>query len=143
MAIGEGPGESEDLQGTPFVGRSGKLLTEMFESIDLNRKTDLYITNIVKCRPPNNRNPESDEIEACSMFLSRQLQLIQPQILILIGSPAMKTILGKNFQISKVRGQWFKKTVPYQDHPSLCNASLSSILFAAKSIQRRGENQDG
>lgn len=134
LAIGEGPGEQEDLQGNPFVGRSGKLLTEIFQSVDLNRETDLFITNIVKCRPPNNRDPQPDEISACSDILSQQIQTLKPRIILLIGSPAMKTILGPDHRITKARGQWFKEKVDYMDdlvyimpifHPSylLRNAS--------------------
>ena len=115
MAIGEGPGEKEDLQGIPFIGRAGQLLTKIFESVGINREKDLYITNIVKCRPPNNRDPEKDEISACNHYLVRQIQLIQPRILILIGAPALKTIVGNNTTISKARGKWLRTPVNYMD----------------------------
>ena len=115
MAIGEGPGEKEDLQGTPFIGRSGKLLTELFKTVGLDREKDVFITNIVKCRPPNNRDPQKDEINACSSILKQQIQCIKPKIILLIGSPSMKTVLGSKHLISKSRGQWFKQAVNYMD----------------------------
>ncbi len=113
MAIGEGPGEKEDLEGRPFIGRSGKLLTELFDSAGLNRDTDLFISNIVKCRPPNNRDPKPTEISACSTILKQQIQCIKPKIILLIGSPSMKTMLGPNHKITQVRGQWFTEPVDY------------------------------
>ncbi|RAP34258.1 uracil-DNA glycosylase, partial [Candidatus Marinamargulisbacteria bacterium SCGC AG-439-L15] len=79
MIIGEGPGEQEDLQGKPFIGRAGQLLTKMLEAVGINRETDAFITNIVKCRPPGNRDPETNEINACKEYLIRQIQLVQPR----------------------------------------------------------------
>jgi uracil-DNA glycosylase family 4 len=134
MIIGEGPGEQEDLQGKPFVGRSGQLLTKILEAVGINRETDAYIANTVKCRPPKNRNPHISEIDACKPYLIRQIHLVQPKILILLGNPSLKTFLGDHLGITKSRGQWFKQSVSYMEdslyimplfHPSylLRNAS--------------------
>lgn len=134
MFIGEGPGEQEDLQGKPFVGRAGQLLTKIIESVGINRETDAFIANIVKCRPPKNRDPKPDEVLACKEFLIRQIQLVKPRVLVLLGNPSLKSILGPQYSISKVRGKWFKIDVDYMDeqlyimpmfHPSylLRNAS--------------------
>jgi uracil-DNA glycosylase len=117
MMIGEGPGEQEDLHGKPFIGRSGKLLTKILESAGINRETDTFITNTVKCRPPENRTPLSKEIKACRGLLIRQIQLVKPKILILLGAPALKTILEEKLAISKVRGQWYKAAVNYMNSP--------------------------
>jgi len=117
MIIGEGPGEQEDLCGKPFVGRSGQLLTQMLASVNIDRDTEIFITNIVKCRPPANRNPLAQETVACSGFWLRQLSLVQPKILLLLGGPSLKTVLGPIGPISKVRGQWIPKPVSYMKDP--------------------------
>ena len=104
--VGEGPGADEDEQGLPFVGRAGKLLNRMIQSIDMKRE-EVYICNIVKCRPPLNRTPEKDEVDACSPFLFRQLKAIQPRLICCLGAPAMKTLLGIKEGITRVRGQFF------------------------------------
>lgn len=107
MIIGEGPGENEDLQGLPFVGRAGQLLDKIFESVKLNRKEHLYICNIVKCRPPNNRAPLPEEALACSEYLEAQIKYIDPKIIILAGAVAVKGILKmKDPKITKIRGSW-------------------------------------
>jgi len=103
MFIGEGPGEMEDIKGKPFVGRAGKLLTKMLTAINFTRE-EVFITNIVKCRPPNNRTPLPDEVKACFPYLERQIETIQPMIICCLGGPATKTILGTNQGISKLRG---------------------------------------
>lgn len=103
--IGEGPGRDEDLQGLPFVGRAGKLLTQMIEAMGLQR-SDVYIANVVKCRPPENRAPEKDEVHACSPFLIRQLDLIAPQVIVTLGSISTQTILETASGISALRGNW-------------------------------------
>jgi DNA polymerase len=108
MLIGEGPGEQEDLQGLPFVGRAGQLLTKILESVEISREKDIYITNIVKCRPPGNRAPLSNETEACFPYLEAQIQIIKPKIILLAGAPSTKVVLGKTEPMSKMRGQWFK-----------------------------------
>ncbi|HIH96400.1 MAG TPA: uracil-DNA glycosylase [Thermoplasmata archaeon] len=111
MFIGEAPGYFEDQQGKPFVGRAGKVLDELLESVGLQRE-DIFITNVVKCRPPDNRNPLPDEIEACSSYLDEQLQLIQPQTIVLLGKFALSYIFEKfdlkQRKISEVHGKVFK-----------------------------------
>ena len=105
--VGEGPGADEDAQGLPFVGRAGKLLTQMIEAMGLQRK-DVYICNVVKCRPPENRLPEDDEIKTCSPFLFRQLDVIAPKVIVCLGAVAAKTLLQTNRGISQFRGQWLE-----------------------------------
>jgi uracil-DNA glycosylase len=102
---GEGPGEQEDLQGRPFVGRAGQLLDKMIEAIGLKR-SDVFICNVVKCRPPGNRNPEPDEIEACSPFLQAQLDLLRPKVVVALGKFAAQTLLGTEERISSLRGRF-------------------------------------
>jgi len=104
--VGEGPGRDEDAQGEPFVGRAGKLLTQMIEAMGLRRE-DVYIANVVKCRPPENRLPEKDEIETCSPFLMRQLAVIQPKVICCLGSCSSQTLLQTSQGISRFRGEWF------------------------------------
>jgi len=103
--VGEGPGADEDAQGLPFVGRAGKLLTQMIEAMGLQR-SDVYICNVVKCRPPGNRQPEPDEVEKCSPFLFRQLDVLQPKVIVCLGATAAQTLLQTNLGISHFRGQW-------------------------------------
>jgi DNA polymerase len=103
--VGEGPGYHEDQQGRPFVGRAGELLTRIIAAIGLRRE-EVYITNIVKCRPPNNRNPEPDEILMCEPFLLRQLEVIQPKIICALGKVAAQTLLNSDLPISKLRGRF-------------------------------------
>jgi DNA polymerase len=104
--VGEGPGEQEDLQGRPFVGKGGQLLDRMIAAIGL-RRDQVYIANVVKCRPPGNRNPELDEIETCSPFLFRQLDLIRPKIIVALGKFAAQTLLQTDERISSLRGRFF------------------------------------
>jgi uracil-DNA glycosylase len=104
--VGEGPGHDEDVQGEPFVGRAGKLLTQMIEAMGL-RRGDVYICNVVKCRPPENRLPERDEIEICSPFLLRQLAVIGPKVICCLGACSAQTLLETNQGISRFRGEWF------------------------------------
>ncbi len=104
--VGEGPGHDEDIQGEPFVGRAGKLLTQMIEAMSLRRE-DVYICNVVKCRPPENRLPEKDEIATCSPFLLRQLDVIRPKVICCLGACAAQTLLETNQGISRYRGEWF------------------------------------
>lgn len=108
MFIGEGPGENEDLQGEPFVGRAGKLLDDMLELIDLDR-TKVYIANMVKCRPPHNRDPLPAEQAACSHWLNRQLELIDPAIIVCLGRIAAMRFIRPDFKITREHGQWFEK----------------------------------
>jgi len=103
--VGEGPGADEDAQGLPFVGRAGKLLTQMIEAMGLERR-EVYICNVVKCRPPENRTPERDEVATCSPFLFRQLDALKPQVIVCLGGVAAQTLLETNRGISHFRGQW-------------------------------------
>ncbi|MFZ0961529.1 MAG: uracil-DNA glycosylase [Terriglobia bacterium] len=104
--IGEGPGADEDEQGLPFVGRAGKLLNRMMQTVGLKRE-DVYICNVVKCRPPMNRTPEKDEVDACSPFLYRQIDAIKPRLICCLGAPAVRTVLGIKEGITKIRGQFY------------------------------------
>lgn len=107
MFIGEGPGEQEDLQGVPFVGPAGKLLDDMLSIIDLDR-TNVYIANIVKCRPPRNRDPEADEQDACIGFLRKQIQLVNPKVIVCLGRVAALRMIRPDFRITREHGQWTK-----------------------------------
>lgn len=107
MIIGEGPGQNEDETGIPFVGRAGKLLTQIIESVGLERQRDTYIANIVKCRPPKNRAPEADESASCVPYLHQQIRLVQPAMILLAGATAVRGILNNKTGITKLRGQWF------------------------------------
>lgn len=104
--IGEAPGENEDLSGKPFVGRAGQLLTQMLEQIGLTRQDHYYITNTLKCRPPGNRTPEPDETNACQDYLRRQLAILDPDIIVLVGSTAFNWMFQEKIGISKIRGKW-------------------------------------
>ena len=108
MFIGEGPGADEDAQGEPFVGKAGQLMNKAFDYVGINRE-EIYIANIVKCRPPNNRNPEEDEAVACLDYLRNQVMLVKPKIIVLLGSVALKNILGKEYGITASRGKWIEK----------------------------------
>lgn len=108
MFIGEGPGADEDMQGEPFVGKAGKLMNMAFETVGLKRE-EVYIANIVKCRPPLNRNPQEDETMACLNYLRNQVILVKPRIIVLLGSVALKNILGKEYGITTSRGNWVEK----------------------------------
>ena len=110
MIIGEGPGAQEDLEGLPFVGRAGKLLDKMLQSINLNRNK-VYITNVVNYRPPKNRRPTEQEIEKYYPFLKTHIEIIGPKILILLGSTALNSIIGNHEVISKARGKWMEKEI--------------------------------
>ncbi len=106
MFIGEAPGADEDAQGEPFVGRAGQLLNNMIKAMGLRRE-DIYIANIIKCRPPGNRTPERDECETCSPFLMRQIATIRPKVLVALGAVAAKTLLAINAPMSELRGHWY------------------------------------
>jgi len=106
MFVGEGPGQNEDLQGIPFVGRGGQLLTQLIEGMSVTRD-EVYIANVVKCRPPGNRDPESDEIEKCAPWLDRQLELVEPRVIVTLGNFATKLLLNTKDGITKLRGREF------------------------------------
>lgn len=120
MFIGEGPGADEDREGEPFVGKAGKLMNQAFIGLGISREK-VYIANIVKCRPPNNRNPEKEEANACLDYLRNQVMLIKPKIIVLLGNVALKNILGENYGITASRGKWIdKKGILYMPtfHPA-------------------------
>ena len=120
MFIGEGPGADEDRLGEPFVGRAGKLMDMAFQAIGLKRE-EIYIANVVKCRPPQNRNPEVDEANSCLNYLRNQVMLVKPEIIVLLGSVALKNILGNEYGITNSRGNWIeRKNIKYMPtwHPA-------------------------
>lgn len=120
MFIGEGPGGDEDKQGEPFVGKAGQLMDKAFDIVGIKRE-EVYIANIVKCRPPNNRDPETDEITACMDYLRNQVILIKPKIIVLLGRIALQNILGEEYKITASRGKWVeKKGIEYMPtwHPA-------------------------
>ena len=109
LFVGEGPGENEDLQGEPFVGRAGKLLDDMLELIDLDRKKNVYIANIVKCRPPHNRDPLNTDQDACIGYLRNQVALIRPKIIVCLGRIAAMRLIREDYRITREHGQWVEK----------------------------------
>ena len=120
MFIGEGPGEDEDLQGRPFVGKAGQLLTKLIEKMGFKRE-DVYIGNIVKCRPPFNRDPEEDEISACSPFIKKQAEIISPKVIVSLGRISTQTLIGMKIPIGKLRGKFYQfENIPLMPtfHPS-------------------------
>lgn len=108
MFIGEGPGADEDRLGEPFVGKAGQLMDKAFQALEIHRDK-VYIANIVKCRPPQNRTPEADEAQACLNYLRNQVILVKPKIIVLLGSTALKNILGEEYGITASRGKWVEK----------------------------------
>ncbi len=130
MLIGEAPGRNEDLEGLPFVGQAGKLLEQMLNNIGLSRN-DIFITNVVKCRPPENRDPMTDEIEACKPYLFRQIELVDPKLIILVGKYSVSTVLGINLKISHLKGRVFIKEGRYifcTYHPAFVLRNYSSYI---------------
>ena len=107
--MGEGPGEQEDLQGEPFVGAAGKLLDDMLSIIDLSREENVYIANIVKCRPPHNRDPEPEEQNACYGYLQEQMRLVDPKIIVCLGRIAAQKLISEEFRITRQHGTWTQK----------------------------------
>lgn len=107
MFIGEAPGRDEDLKGEPFVGRAGQLLTDIIKAMKLSRD-DVYIANVIKCRPPENRNPEPDELEACRPYIRKQVEFIKPKVIVTLGKFGLQSLTEKAFSISSVRGQWLE-----------------------------------
>jgi uracil-DNA glycosylase family 4 len=107
MLVGEGPGAEEDRQGLPFVGAAGELLTKIIQAIEMTRE-EIYIANVVKCRPPGNRDPQPDEVTACRGFLEKQIALIRPRAIVALGRVAAQTLLGTDAPIGRMRGQWYK-----------------------------------
>lgn len=107
MFVGEGPGAEEDRQGLPFVGAAGELLTRIIQAIDKTRE-EVYIANVVKCRPPGNRDPQPDEVAACRGYLDQQIAFVRPRVLVALGRIAAQTLLGNDAPIGRLRGQWFR-----------------------------------
>jgi len=144
--VGEGPGRDEDIQGEPFVGKAGQLLTRIIEAIGLTRE-EVYIANIVKCRPPENRNPQPDEIKACEPFLLRQLDIIKPEIICALGSFAAQTLLMSSEKITKLRGRFhnFKgiKLMPTY-HPAflLRNPEMKKDVWEDMKLVRKEYRKD-
>ena len=121
MFVGEGPGEQEDLKGEPFVGPAGKLLDDMLAIIDIDRHTNCYIGNIIKCRPPRNRDPLETEQDACIAYLRNQVALIQPKIIVCLGRIAAKRLIDADYRITRQHGQWVQKNGVWMTaiyHPS-------------------------
>jgi uracil-DNA glycosylase family 4 len=141
--VGEGPGADEDMQGLPFVGRAGQLLTQMIEGtsskegIPLKRK-DVYICNVVKCRPPENRTPEPDEMEICGQFLFRQLTAIHPKAICALGATAAKALLARKEGVTRMRGNWFK----WNDIPVMVTFHPSYLLRAYNQQAKREAWED-
>jgi uracil-DNA glycosylase len=138
MFIGEAPGADEDAQGEPFVGRAGQLLNNMIKAMGLRRE-DVYIANIIKCRPPGNRTPERDECETCSPFLMRQIAVIKPKVIVALGAVAAKTLLALNAPMAELRGRWYdfrgtKLAVTY--HPAFLLRDPRQKKEAWKDLQR-------
>ncbi len=133
MFVGEGPGHNEDREGRPFVGAAGKLLTELLESVGLKRG-EVFITNIVKCRPPDNRPPRQAEIDACNPYLQSQIELISPRIICPLGTPAIKTLMGPEYSATNIHGKPLRKGqvvfLPmYHPAAALYDATLKEVLF--------------
>ncbi len=118
MFIGEGPGQNEDLQGRPFVGRAGELLDKMIQAMGFKRE-DVYIANVVKCRPPNNRTPQLTEVQACGGYLLRQIAIIQPKVIVTLGGPAAQLMLNTQTGITRIRGQWHTFDALKPEGPSI------------------------
>ena len=138
MFIGEGPGADEDRQREPFVGRAGKLMNMAFDIVGIKRE-EVYIANIVKCRPPKNRNPEKDEAQACINYLRNQVVLVNPKVIVLLGSVALKNILGEEYQITKARGNWVeKKKILYMPtwHPAALLRDESKKIDFIKDLKQ-------
>ncbi len=140
MFVGEGPGADEDAQGEPFVGRAGQLLNNMIKAMGLRRE-DVYIANIVKCRPPGNRQPERDEAETCSPFLMRQISAIKPKVLVALGATAAKNLLAMNAPMTELRGRWydFKPAGSDRSWPGARLAVTYHPAFLLRDPRQKGE----
>jgi uracil-DNA glycosylase family 4 len=137
MFIGEAPGADEDRQGRPFVGVSGQLLDKMLKSVDLDRATNAYITNIVFWRPPGNRSPTDQEISSCLPFVQRHVELIDPAVLVFVGGMAAKTLLAKPMGITKLRGRWYEYETPGMLRPVPCMALFPPAYLLRSPQQKR------
>ncbi len=128
VIVGEAPGRDEDIQGIPFVGKSGQLLTTLLEVTGMKRREDVAIVNVLKCRPPRNRDPRPDEVAACAGFLDRQLELLAPEVLILMGRHAVERMLGKTESIARLRGQTHWVTIAGREVPCVVTYHPSYLL---------------
>ena len=138
--VGEGPGADEDIQGLPFVGRAGQLLTKMIEAMTLKRE-QVYICNVVKCRPPNNRTPTDDEMHACSPYLMRQLAILRPKIIVALGRPAAQTLLATSAPIGQLRGHFHSFPPPDLVRPEFPTIPLMPTFHPAYLL--RSPNEKG
>ena len=132
LFVGEGPGENEDLQGEPFVGRAGKLLDDMLELIDLDRKKNVYIANIVKCRPPHNRDPLNTEQDACIGYLRNQVALLKPKIIVCLGRIAAMRLIREDYRITREHGQWVEKA----------GVAMTALYHPAAILRDPGKRQE-
>jgi uracil-DNA glycosylase family 4 len=143
VLVGEGPGADEDEQGIPFVGRAGQLLTQMIDNTAAKegipiRRADVYICNVVKCRPPDNRTPQPDEMEICGQFLARQILAIRPKAILALGSTAAKALLGTKDGVTRLRGHWHK----WRDIPLMVTYHPSYLLRAYNVVPKREAWED-
>ena len=144
MFIGEGPGADEDTQGIPFVGKAGKLMDEAFKGLGIKRE-EVYIANIVKCRPPSNRDPETDETEACLDYLRNQVILVKPKIIVLLGRIALQNIIGKDSSITQLRGKWIEsKGIKYMPtwHPAALLRDENKKIEFWEDLKKVSNNKD-
>lgn len=133
MLIGEAPGRNEDMEGKPFVGSAGKFLNDLLREAELKRE-DVYITNIIKCRPPNNRAPRDDEIKTCSPYLEKQIKLLKPKLIVLLGNSALRTLFGKGLSMGKAHGETYRKDnivyfIMYHPASALYLNKLKKVMF--------------
>ncbi len=145
LLIGEAPGECEDNTGLPFVGRGGKLLTEMLKEIGLKREEDYYIINMLKCRPPQNRDPRPNEMKACSKYLQRQIELIDPEIIVCVGRIAAMQLIKPDFKVTKEHGEFFEKDGRiYMGtfHPAAILRNMMQKPFAMEDLKKLKEYID-
>ena len=149
LFIGEGPGEQEDLRGEPFVGRSGQLLDKYLDAIGLDRRKNIYIANMVKCRPPQNRVPLQEEIDACMPYLREQFKLLRPKIVVCLGSVASTALLGAECKVSVVRGTWTQRkgtyfTATYHPAALLRDENKKLVMWQdLKAVKRKLEEIHG
>lgn len=137
MIVGEAPGAEEDIQAKPFVGRSGQLLTKMLAALEIKRE-QVYITNVVKCRPPQNRNPKSDEVASCAPFLMEQIRLVKPKLLLALGTFAAQTLLNTNEPIMRIRGKPYSYAglpLIVTLHPAACLYNPANKKYVWEDIQ--------
>lgn len=142
MFIGEGPGEQEDLQGEPFVGRSGQLLDKYLQVIDLDRKKNIYIANMVKCRPKNNRDPKPEEVEMCIGWLRSQVRIIRPKIIVCLGRIAAQRLISPDFRVTRQHGEFYEKNGVYMMgtfHPAALLRNPAQKSEALEDFQRLRE----